>query len=128
MHLGERVAVLPDDGELRVVAGRRFGQSQWQIGEIADIGQHPDLGLAGLELQLRLELAVDGELHIPLVLRQRGIGGDILRRAAEALQVARDELILPRWLAGDSGPAYQLVMNCEPTVVSEKLTGAKLGE
>ena len=60
------VAVLPDDRELRVVPGGGLGQSDCHVGDVADVGHHPDLRLARLDLQLRLELAVDGELHVAL--------------------------------------------------------------
>src|ERR1700687_2371559 len=34
----------------------------------------------------------------------------------------------PRWLFGDSGPVYQFVTYSAPLLVSEKFTGARLGE
>ena len=65
------IAVLADDGDLRMPAGRRLGELHVHVGDVADIREHPDLGLAGLALDDRLELAVDGELHVPLVVGQR---------------------------------------------------------
>ncbi len=90
--LGVRVAVLPDDGELRVVARRGLGQPQRHVGDVADVGHRPDLRLAGLDLQLGLELAVHGVLQIALILRQRRVLGDLLAWAVEGDQVGRHEV------------------------------------
>ena len=89
-----RIAVLADDCELGVVAGGRLGQSHSHVGDVADVGQRPDLGLPWLELQLRLELAVDRELDVALILGQVGVLGDLLGRTVERQQVRRDELCL----------------------------------
>ena len=87
-----RVAVLSDDGELRVIARRGLGQSDCHVGDVADVGHRPDLRLTRLDLQFRLELAVHGELHVALILRQCRVLGDLLGRAVEGDQVRRHEL------------------------------------
>ena len=99
VHRRRRVAVLADDGELRMTAGRRLGQLHVHVGDVADVREHPDLGLSRLAADDRLEQAVDGELHVALPVGQRRVGRHVLARLAgergEALQVARDELEQP---------------------------------
>ncbi len=96
MHLRVGHAVLADDGDLLRLACRSLGELHWHVNDVADIGEHPDLGLPGLARNHRLELAVDGELHVALPVRQRGVGGHRFAIARlerrEALQIAGDEL------------------------------------
>ena len=63
---GIGISVLADDGDLRMPPGRRLGQLDVHVGDVADIREHPDLGLARLALDDRLELAVDRELHVAM--------------------------------------------------------------
>jgi len=77
-------------------AGRRFGQLDVDVSEVADIREHPDLGLASLAFDDRLELAVDRELHVAVGVGKRQIWRNTRVGAArvrgEAQQIARDEL------------------------------------
>ena len=79
--------------------GRRFRELDVHVGEVAHIREHPDFGLARLALDDRLKLAVDRELHVALIIRERWIGRHIAVRFAvrrgELLQIAGDELELP---------------------------------
>ena len=78
---------------------RGFRELDVHVGNVAHIREHPDLGLSGLALDHRLELAVDRELHVPLVVGERRIRRHIPVRFAvrrgEALQIAGDELEAP---------------------------------
>ena len=78
---------------------RGFRELDVHVRNVAHVREHPDLGLAGLALDHRLELAVDRELHVPLVVGQRRIRRHIAvgfaARRGEALQIARDELEEP---------------------------------
>ena len=96
MDGGIRISILPDDGNLWMPTGRRFRQLDIDVGDVADIGEHPDLGLTRLAVDDRLELAVDRELHVALGVGERRIWRDRRVRAArqrgEAQQIAGDEL------------------------------------
>ena len=78
---------------------RCFRELDVHVGKVAHIREHPDLGLSGLALDDRLKLAVDCELHISLVIRQRWIRRHIAlgfaARRDEVLQIAGDELKAP---------------------------------
>ena len=73
-----------------------FRELDVHVGKVAHIREHPDFGLAGLALDDRLELAVDRELHIALVIRERRIRRHIdvgfAVRRGEVLQIAGNEL------------------------------------
>ena len=90
--------ILGDDGDLGMLARRGLGQLRVDVDHVADIGEHPDLGLSGLALDHRLELPVDRELHVALVVGKRGIGRDVMTSTAglggKSLQIARDEMEL----------------------------------
>ena len=96
MDSGIRISVLADDGDLGMPPGRRFGQLDVHVSEVADIREHPDLGLASLAFDDRLELAVDRELHVALRVGKRQIWRNTrigaARKRREAQQIARDEL------------------------------------
>ena len=86
---------MPDDGDLGMIARRRFGELDGHVDDVADIGEHPDLGLAGLALDDRLELSVHGKLHVALIVWKRRVRRHVLAlagKSGEALQIARDEL------------------------------------
>ena len=81
--------------------GCGFRELDVHVGKVAHIREHPDFGLAGLALDDRLKLAVDRELHVPLVVRERRIRrhvavrfavrrGEVLQIAGNELQAARD--------------------------------------
>ena len=90
------LAVLADDGDRRMPAGCRFGELHRDVGDVAHVGENPDLGLAGLAADDWLELPVHRELHVALFVWQRGIGRHVQvgppSRRREAHQVARDVL------------------------------------
>ena len=93
---GFGIAVLADDKERRMPSGRRLGELHIEVGDVADIGQHPDLGLSRLALDHRLELAVDRELNIAKVIRQRwSAERSPDPQAREVLEVVRDVLETP---------------------------------
>ena len=105
---GIGVSVLADDGDLRMPPGRGFRQLDVHVGKVAHIREHPDLGLAGLAFDDRLELAVDRELHVALVVGERRIRRNIrvgvAGRRGEALQIAGDELEAPAIVADRERP------------------------
>ena len=117
---------------VRMPPGRRLGELDVHVGDVADIGEHPDLGLAGLALDDRLELAVDRELHVALVVGQRRIGRHVAARAGrsrrEALQIARDELEAPALVVDRQRPRVPdgEVLRALASTAS-KLTGASSG-
>ena len=108
MNRRSRIAVLADDGDLRVSARRRLGELDAQIGNIAHIREHPNLGLSRLSLDHRLEETVDRELHVALIIGKRGIvrhiAAGICRPSREALQVARNELEASAHIFDRQGP------------------------
>src|SRR5262249_47229410 len=93
------IPILANDGDRRMAPSRGFRELDVEIRKVADIREHPDLGLAGPALDGRLKLAVDRELHIPLVIRQRWISRHIALGFAtcrdEVLQIAGNELEAP---------------------------------
>src|SRR5215468_2956331 len=93
---GIGVSILANDGDRRMPPRCGFRELDVHVGKVAHIREHPDLGLSGLALDDRLKLAVDCELHIPLVIRQRWIRQHIALgfaiRRDEVLQIAGDEL------------------------------------
>src|SRR5262249_14078509 len=99
MDAGIGVSILANDGDRRMAPSRSFRELDVHVGKVAHIREHPDLGLSGLALDDRLKLAVDRELHIPLVIRQRWIRWHIALGFAahrdEVLQIAGDELAAP---------------------------------
>ena len=112
--------------------GRSFRELDVHVGKVAHIREHPDLGLARLASDDRLKLAVDRELHIALVIRQRGIRRHIALglavRRGEVLQIAGNELEAARDDCGSKAvPAYQTVKYFVPGFDRLKLTGASNG-
>ena len=102
------ISVLADDGDRRMPPGRGLGELDVHVGDVAHIREHPDLGLARLAFDDRLELAVDRELHVALVIGQRRIGRHIAlglpAADGEALQIAGNELERPRRIADRQRP------------------------
>jgi hypothetical protein len=96
MDGGVGIAVLTHDCDLGMTARRGLGELHRDVGHVTHVRQNPDFGLACFALDDRLELPVDGELHVALFVRQRRVGRHVLVAAVacggEALQVARDEL------------------------------------
>ena len=100
------------------------------VGKVAHIREHPDFGLARLAFDRRLELAVDRELHVALMVRQRR--DSPAHRVLPSCEVKRCRLlgmncISPRSLRIESGPAYQTVKYFSPGFDWLKLTGASSG-
>ena len=58
--------------------GRRLGELHVHVGKVADVREHPDLGLSGLALDDRLEQAVDRELHVAQMVGKRRIGRHVV--------------------------------------------------
>ena len=96
---GVGVSILADDRDRRMSPGRGFRELHIHVRNVTHVREHPDLGLSGLALNHRLELAVDRELHVSLVVGERRIRRHIpvrfAARRGEALQIAGDELEEP---------------------------------
>src|SRR5262249_29353396 len=131
MDAGIGVSILADDGDRRMPPRCGFCELDVDVGKVAHIREHPDLGLSGLAPDDRLKLAVDRELHIPWSSGSDGSAGTSLSALPPAA-TKRCRLLgmnwkVPRRLWIDSGPAYQTVKYFVPGFDCLKLTGASDG-
>src|SRR5262249_35534427 len=105
---GIGISILTGDGDRRMPPSRRFRELHVDVGKVAHIRQHPNLGLTRLALDDRLKLAVHRELHITLVIRERWIGRHIAARLAvrrsELLEIAGNELELAAMIVDRKRP------------------------
>ena len=93
-----RIAVLANYGDWWMPASRCFRELHIDVSEVTHIREHPNFGLVRLTLDSGLKLAVHGELHITLIIREcwtcRHIAVPFAVRRSELLEVAGDELEL----------------------------------